>query len=264
MNKFDPKKFFLIAGPCVAESRELCETVARELCRIREELQIQVIFKASYIKANRSSSSSYRGPGLKKGLSLLKHIQKKFELPVLTDVHETIEVDDVAEVADILQIPAFLCRQTALLEKVAGTRRWINVKKGQFLAPWDMKNVVEKIRQKKNTRILVTERGSSFGYNNLVVDFRGLLWMQEYGMDVIFDATHSVQLPSASGKVSGGDRRLASPLAFAATQTGVKGYFFEAHPNPEKALSDGPNSVYLADLAGIARKLHRLTEIANA
>lgn len=251
----NPKKFFLIAGPCVAENKNVCFRVAEKLASIREKYKIQVVFKASYLKANRTSSASFRGPGISCGLSLLESVREKFSLPVTTDVHESSEIGEVSKIADIIQIPAFLCRQTVLLEKAAETGLWINVKKGQFLAPWDMKNVADKIRSAGNKNVLVTERGSTFGYNNLVVDYRGLVFMLRQGLDVIFDATHSIQLPSASGTSSGGDRTYALPLACAAAAVGVKGFFFETHPDPEKALCDGPNSVYLRDLEKIAVKL---------
>ncbi len=255
MFQLDPKKFFIISGPCVAESQKVCFEVAETLAGIRKELGVQVIFKASYIKANRSSTGSYRGPGMKEGLKLLESVKNKFDLPVLTDIHETIEVKPVSKVVDVLQIPAFLSRQTALLEEAAKTKNWINIKKGQFLAPWDMNNVVEKVISKGNKKVLVTERGSCFGYNNLVVDYRGIILMLRAKHHVVFDATHSVQLPSAQGKTSGGDRTLAPHMAYAAAAVGVKGFFFETHPNPEKALSDGPNSVYLKDMDPIIRKL---------
>ena len=257
--KFDPKNFFLIAGPCVAESKEICFKVAETLSGIRKNLGIQIIFKASYLKANRSSQASYRGPGIEKGLELLSAVKEKFKFPLITDIHESTEVPQVAQVADFLQIPAFLCRQTVLLEAAAKTGRWINVKKGQFLAPWDMKNVVEKLKANHNPNILVTERGTTFGYNNLVVDFRGMIHMLREKMNVVFDATHSVQTPSSHGKSSGGDRTLVPQLAYAAAAIGVKGFFFETHPDPEKALCDGPNSVYLKDMKKITEKLLELS-----
>ncbi len=261
MFQLNPEKFFIISGPCVAESQKVCFEVAETLAGIREDLGVQVIFKASYIKANRSSKGSYRGPGMKEGLKLLESVKKKFNLPLLTDIHETTEVKPVSKVVDVLQIPAFLSRQTALLEEAAKTKNWVNIKKGQFLAPWDMNNVVEKVMAEGNKKVLVTERGSCFGYNNLVVDYRGVILMLRAKHHVVFDATHSVQLPSAQGKTSGGDRTLAPHMAYAAAAVGVKGFFFETHPNPEKALSDGPNSVYLKDMKNIIQKLKRITEV---
>ena len=257
--QFNPKKFFLIAGPCVAESKNICFKIAETLCKIKEELKIQIIFKASYSKANRTSSSSYRGPGINTGLEILNQVKKHFKLPVITDVHESSEITQVAEVADMIQIPAFLCRQTILLEKAAATGLWINVKKGQFLAPWDMKNVVLKLKANNNSNVLVTERGTTFGYNNLVIDYRGIIFMLRDKMNVVFDATHSVQTPSSQGTCSGGDRTLAPELAYAAAVIGVKGFFFETHPDPVKALCDGPNSVYLKDMKKITKKLLELS-----
>lgn len=262
--KLDPRKFFLIAGPCVAESKKVCFETARALAALRDELGIQVIFKASYLKANRSSGTSYRGPGLDRGLKLLDSVKNKFELPVLTDVHETIEIDAVSRVADVLQIPAFLCRQTRLLEKAAATRLWINIKKGQFLAPWDLPPLVEKIPESRRRRVLITERGTSFGYNNLVVDLRGMAFLLRRGFSVVFDATHSVQLPAACGGSSGGDRSMAEPLARAAASIGVTGFFFEIHPDPDRALCDGPNSLPLDDFPATVRRLLRLSGFARS
>ena len=257
---FDPKMFFLIAGPCVAESKKICLQIAETLHKIRDEFKIQIIFKASYTKANRSSAASYRGPGLHEGLQLLHEVKKQFQFPLITDVHESHEMTTVSEVVDFIQIPAFLCRQTALLEAAAKTGLWVNVKKGQFLAPWDMKNVTQKLKDSGSSKVLVTERGTTFGYNNLIIDYRGILLMLREKMNVVFDATHSVQTPSSQGSCSGGDRTLAPDLAYAAAALGVRGFFFETHPNPEKALCDGPNSVYLKDMKKITEKLLRVSD----
>lgn len=253
--KFNPKNTFFIVGPCVAESKKICFEVASELIDIKNETGIQIIFKASYEKANRTSKKSYRGPGLKKGLDILYAVKNKFGLPVITDVHESIDVKDVSKIVDFIQIPAFLCRQTALLEEVAKTNLWINVKKGQFMAPWDIGNIIDKIKSLKNDKVLITERGTTFGYNNLVVDYRGIIIMQRNNIDVVFDATHSVQLPSVNGSSSGGDRTFALPLACAAASIGVKGFFFETHPDPDKALCDGPNSIFLKDLKKVINSI---------
>ena len=258
---FNPKEFFLIAGPCVAENQKVCFQVAEKLQEIISEYKIQLIFKASYTKANRSSSDSYRGPGLKAGLKILEAVKNKFGLPVITDIHECYEVDEIRQTVDFLQIPAFLSRQTELLEKAGQSGLWVNIKKGQFLAPWDIKNAVEKVESTGNSKVLVTERGSSFGYNNLVIDYRGMILMLREKLNLVFDATHSVQTPSSQGKSSGGDRSLAPELAYAAAAIGVKGFFFETHPNPEKALCDGPNSLYLKDMKKVVKNLLEITEL---
>lgn len=259
--KLNPNKLFLIAGPCIAESKEICFTVAKELLKIQNEFKIQVIFKASYIKANRSSSDSYKGPGLEKGLEILSQVKKNFKLPVITDVHESSEIVPVSKVVDIIQIPAFLSRQTSLLEAAGKTNLWVNIKKGQFMAPWDINNAIKKVNSTGNKKVLITERGSSFGYNNLVVDYQGILYMLRHKYDVIIDATHSVQKPASLGNSSGGDRDAAPYLAYAAAATGVKGFFFETHPNPEKALCDGPNSIYLKDMRKIVKKIIAISKI---
>ena len=233
----------LIGGPCTAESRELCLEVAGFLKQLCEKLDINYIFKASYDKANRSSISGRRGPGLKKGLEFLAEVKKRFDLPVITDVHETIEVPEVAKVVDILQIPAFLCRQTDLLLAAGNSGLPVNIKKGQFMAPEDMRGVVEKVRSTGNEQILLTERGTVFGYHNLVVDMRSLTIMRSLGVPVVFDATHSVQLPGGLGNSSGGQREFVLPLARSAAATGIDVLFAEVHPRPDEAWSDGPNSL---------------------
>lgn len=236
------KPFFLIAGPCVIESEQLAMDTAGQLKELTTELQIPFIYKSSFDKANRSSHDSYRGPGIEAGLKVLADVKEKIDVPVLTDIHEDTPLDEVASVVDVLQTPAFLCRQTNYIQAVAKTGLPVNIKKGQFLAPWDMVNVVEKARAVGNDKIMVCERGASFGYNYLVSDMRSLVVMQETGAPVVFDATHSVQMPGGGGKVSGGQREFVPALARAAMAVGISGLFLETHPQPEKALSDGPNS----------------------
>ncbi len=237
------RPFFLIAGPCVVESEQLQMDVAGELKRMTSELGIPFVFKSSYDKANRSSGKSFRGPGMEEGLRILAKVRKEIGVPVLTDVHTEEEVPDVAKVVDVLQTPAFLCRQTDFIHAVASAGKPVNIKKGQFLAPSDMKNVVDKAREASGAdNIMVCERGASFGYNNLVSDMRSLAIMRETGCPVVFDATHSVQLPGGQGTSSGGQREFVPVLARAAVATGVAGVFMETHPQPEKALSDGPNA----------------------
>ncbi len=238
----------LIAGPCVIEEESLTLRIAAFLRNLTDELGIGLVFKASYDKANRTSLSAFRGPGPAEGLRILAKVKAEFGLPVISDVHDLSQLAPAAEVLDILQIPAFLCRQTDLLVAAARTGRAVNVKKGQFLAPWDMRNAVEKIRAVGNERILLTERGASFGYNNLVVDMRSPVIMRETGAPVIFDATHAVQLPGGAGASSGGQRQYVGALSRAATAVGIDGLFWEVHEDPEKALCDGPNSLYLRDL----------------
>jgi len=251
--------FTLIAGPCVIESRELALEVAERVKAITDPLGIRYVFKASYDKANRSSGGSFRGPGVEAGLEVLAEVKRTLNLQVLTDIHESQQAAAVAEVVDVLQIPAFLCRQTDLLlaaaEAVRGTEKVINVKKGQFLAPWDMAQVVKKLRDAGVDNLWLTERGSSFGYNTLVVDYRGLPQMQDLGCPVIFDATHSVQQPGGLGNSSGGQRQFVSPLARAAVAVGVDGLFMEVHPNPNCALSDGPNMIPLCRLEALLIQL---------
>jgi 2-dehydro-3-deoxyphosphooctonate aldolase (KDO 8-P synthase) len=236
-------KLLLLAGPCVAESPEICLEIAEAMKAISEKLGIQYVFKASFDKANRSSGKSFRGQGLERGLKILADIKSKTGLPVVTDIHESNQVAEVAEVADILQIPAFLCRQTDLLVAAGETGKVVNIKKGQFMAPEDMKGAVEKVKSTGNEQVMLTERGSSFGYHNLVVDMRSLAVMRSLGVPVVFDATHSVQLPGGLGNASGGQREFVAPLARAAAAVGIDALFLEVHPEPDNALSDGPNSL---------------------
>lgn len=255
---------FLIAGPCALESLDLALEVADSLARIASEKSLTVIFKSSFDKANRSSLDSFRGPGLKQGLEWLARVKERTGLPVLTDIHEPRQAEVVARVADVLQIPAFLCRQTDLLLAAADTGRIVNVKKGQFLAPWDMRPVVAKLRSTGNARIWLTERGSCFGYNNLVVDFRSLPLMSELGHPVVFDATHSVQLPGGKGHASDGQRGFAPMLARAAVAAGCRGVFLEVHPRPDQALCDGPNSWPLHGLPALIDDLLRIWSLPRA
>jgi 2-dehydro-3-deoxyphosphooctonate aldolase (KDO 8-P synthase) len=238
----------LIAGPCAIEEEALTLRIASFLKELTGELGIGLVFKASYDKANRTSVTSFRGPGMAEGLRILARVKAEFDLPVLSDIHDLSQVEPAAEVLDILQIPAFLSRQTDLLVAAGNTGRVVNVKKGQFLAPWDMRNAVTKIESTGNRQILLTERGASFGYNNLVVDMRSLVVMREIGCPVIFDATHSVQLPGGAGTASAGQRQYVGALSRAATATGIDGLFWEVHEDPEKALCDGPNSLPLQGL----------------
>lgn len=236
------RPFFLIAGPCVVESEGLVLEVAGCMRDLTRELGIPYVFKASYDKANRSSRESFRGPGIEQGLRILAEVRRQVGVPVLTDVHEDTPMEEVAAVVDVLQTPAFLCRQTNFILRAASQDRPVNIKKGQFLSPWEMRNVVEKARSTGNTQIMVCERGFSFGYNNLVTDMRSLAVMRETGCPVVFDATHSVQLPGGQGSASGGQREFVPVLARAAVAAGVAGVFMETHPDPSKALSDGPNA----------------------
>ncbi|PCH85961.1 MAG: 3-deoxy-8-phosphooctulonate synthase [Piscirickettsiaceae bacterium] len=240
--------FFLIAGTCVVESEQMTIDTAATLKEITDELGISFIYKSSFDKANRSSVDSFRGPGIEEGLRVLQAVKDQLGVPVITDVHEDTPMDEVASVVDVLQTPAFLCRQTNYITRVAETGLPVNIKKGQFLAPWDMKHVVDKARSTGNTNIMVCERGASFGYNNLVSDMRSLTIMRETGAPVVFDATHSVQLPGGQGATSGGQSEFVPTLARAAIAVGVSGVFMETHPNPAKALSDGPNSVPLGKM----------------
>ncbi len=242
-----------ILGPCVIESREHCLAVASGIRKIAAELGIPWVFKASFDKANRSSGKSFRGVGIEAGLKILDEVRKEFNVPVTTDVHEANHCAPVAEVCEILQIPAFLARQTDLLEAAAKTGRVVNVKKGQFMAPWDMKNVVAKLRECGNERTLLCERGTTFGYGMLVNDFRAIPWMQQTGKPVIFDATHSVQTPGALGDRTGGDRTMVPILSRAAIAAGANGVFLETHPDPDRAPSDGPNMIPLGELAEVIR-----------
>jgi 2-dehydro-3-deoxyphosphooctonate aldolase (KDO 8-P synthase) len=238
----------IIAGPCVIEDSPTTRQIASFLKELAARLELPLVFKASFDKANRTSLRSYRGPGLEKGLAVLETIKKELDIPVISDIHEIAQIGPAAEVLDILQIPAFLCRQTDFLLAAASTGKTLNIKKGQFLAPWDMAHVVEKIQSMGQQRIFLTDRGTMFGYNNLVADFRGIPIMQATGCPVIFDATHSVQLPGGAGYSSGGQREHAPTLAKAAVAAGADGIFLEVHPEPDKALCDGPNSLPLSDL----------------
>lgn len=256
-------KLTIIAGPCAAESREILDETAKGLKEITKKLGINFIFKSSFDKANRSSIYSYRGPGLEKGLEMLQAVKDKFDIPIVTDIHTPDQAEPVSKVVDVLQIPAFLCRQTDLLVAAAKTGKIVNVKKGQFLAPEQMGNVVKKLEECKNTQILLTERGSSFGYNNLVVDYRGIPIMQSFGYPVVFDATHSVQLPGAQGTSSGGDRRFVPTLAKAAVAAGVNALFFEVHPDPDNAKSDGPNMIPLDKAEDVFRICKEIFELVR-
>jgi 2-dehydro-3-deoxyphosphooctonate aldolase (KDO 8-P synthase) len=257
------RPLFLIAGPCVVESEALAQDTAGALKEITRELGIPFVYKSSFDKANRSSLGSFRGPGMEEGLRILEAVRNAIGVPVLTDVHEDTPLGEVAEVADVLQTPAFLCRQTNFILAVASQGRPVNIKKGQFLAPWDMKQVVEKARSTGNEQIMVCERGVSFGYNNLVSDMRSLAVMRETRCPVVFDATHSVQLPGGRGDSSGGQREFVPVLARAAVAAGISGLFMETHPNPEEALSDGPNSWPLGsmrDLLAVLVEIDRLVK----
>jgi 2-dehydro-3-deoxyphosphooctonate aldolase (KDO 8-P synthase) len=254
------KPFFLIAGPCVIESEQMALDTAGRLKEITTALNIPFIYKSSYDKANRSSHESYRGPGIEQGLKILHKVRDEIAVPVLTDVHEDSPLQDVAKAVDVLQTPAFLCRQTNFIQNVARLGLPVNIKKGQFLAPWDMKNVVEKARAAGNEDIMVCERGVSFGYNYLVSDMRSLVVMRETGCPVVFDATHSVQMPGGLGTASGGQREFISVLARAAIAVGIAGLFVETHPEPDKALSDGPNSWPLNKLQELLETLKSIDE----
>ena len=251
----------LVAGPCVLENFESAFEIAIFLKTLTKELNMPFIFKASYDKANRTSMHSFRGPGLEDGLAILQKIKTELKVPILSDVHRIAEIESAAQVLDIIQVPAFLCRQSDLIKEISQTQKPVNIKKGQFLAPWEISNVVEKITATGNQQILITERGTMFGYNNLVVDFRSIMIMREIGYPIIFDATHSIQLPGGAGKSSGGQREYAPLLARAAVAAGVDGIFMEVHKDPDRALCDGPNSLKLDDLQGI---LSQLLEIRKA
>jgi 2-dehydro-3-deoxyphosphooctonate aldolase (KDO 8-P synthase) len=253
----------LIAGPCVIESREGCMQIAEKLVALSKKQNIPFVFKASYDKANRTSIQSYRGPGIEAGLEILAEIRERFNVPVLTDVHSIEEIRRAAKVVDIIQLPAFLIRQTDLVVAAGESGAVVNVKKAQFAAPWDMAQVVKKIESTGNSNIMLTERGASFGYNTLVADMRSLIIMRELGYPVIFDATHSVQSPGGQGDTSGGDGRFAPYLARAAAAVGVDGMFIETHPNPAEALSDGPNMIPLQDMDALWQKLHAIDQIVE-
>ncbi|MDR3077147.1 MAG: 3-deoxy-8-phosphooctulonate synthase [Planctomycetota bacterium] len=253
----------LIAGPCVIESERHARSLAEALARLANDLGLPFVFKASFDKANRSSLSGFRGPGLEKGLAVLAAIRRDLGLPVLSDIHSAEQARPAAEALDVIQIPAFLCRQTDLLLAAAAAGKPVNVKKGQFLAPWDMKNVVEKLAASGCRDVILTERGASFGYNNLVADMRSLAIMRGFGTPVIFDATHSAQLPGGKGSSSGGDRAMARVLARAAAAAGIDGLFLETHDHPDQALCDGPNMIPLAELKGLMETVLALDEAAR-
>ncbi len=257
------RPFFLIAGPCVVESEQLQIDTAGRLKEITTRLGIPFIFKSSFDKANRSSGRSFRGPGMEEGLRVLSEVRRQLGVPVLTDVHEYTPMDEVAAVVDVLQTPAFLCRQTDFIHAVARAGRPVNIKKGQFLSPWEMRNVVEKAFETGNRDILVCERGVSFGYNNLVSDMRSLVVMRDTGCPVVFDATHSVQLPGGQGDRSGGQREFVPALARAAVAVGVSGLFMETHPDPDRALSDGPNAWPLDRMEALLSELREFDAIAK-
>lgn len=251
----DISSMLIIAGPCVIESKDITIYTAGKLKEICSNAGLPFIFKSSYDKANRSSLSSYRGVGIDKGLNILSDVKEKFNIPVISDIHSIDEIKPASEVLDILQIPAFLCRQTDLIIAASQTGKPVNIKKGQFLAPWDVKNIIEKFTSTGNQNLSITERGTSFGYNNLVVDFRAFPIMRSFGYPVIFDVTHSLQLPGGQGNCSGGQREFAEPLARAAVAAGVDGLFMEVHPEPDKALCDGPNMISLNDIANLLKKI---------
>ena len=257
------RPFFLIAGPCVIESEGLVLDVAGQLRELTRELGIPYVFKASFDKANRTSLNSFRGPGLEQGLAILEKVKREIGVPVLTDVHEDTPLAEVAAVVDVLQTPAFLCRQTNFIQAVASQGKPVNIKKGQFLAPWDMQHVVTKARASGNEAIMVCERGASFGYNYLVSDMRSLVVMRETGAPVVFDATHSVQMPGGQGGSSGGQREFVPALARAAAAVGVAGIFMETHPDPDRALSDGPNAWPLGRMRELLTTLRELDAIAK-
>jgi len=258
------KPLFLIAGPCVIESEQMALSTAEQLKKITEELNIPFIYKSSFDKANRTSTKSYRGPGMAEGLRILQKVKDELNLPVLTDVHEDTPLAEVAEVVDVLQTPAFLCRQTNFIQSVAATGKPVNIKKGQFLAPWDMINVMDKARETGNQQIMACERGVSFGYNNLVSDMRSLAAMRETQCPVVYDATHSVQQPGGLGGCSGGNREFVPVLARAAVASGISGLFMETHPDPEKALSDGPNSWPLDKMSDLIKMLMEIDQLVKS
>ena len=254
---------FLIAGPCVIESEQLALETAAQIAEITRSLGMPYVFKSSFDKANRTSINSFRGPGLAQGLAVLAKVKREVGVPVLTDVHTEEQATEAGRVVDVLQIPAFLCRQTDLLIAAAKTGKVVNVKKGQFLSPQEMCNAVKKVEEAGNRRIVLTERGSSFGYNNLVVDMRSFPILRSFGYPVVFDATHSVQLPGGGGTKSAGQREFVEPLASAAAGAGVYGFFMEVHPNPDQALSDGPNMVPLHQLKSLLERVMRICDAAN-
>ena len=265
LNGFDigGNKLTIMAGPCVIENENLLKETAEALKEITSKLDINFIFKSSFDKANRSSITSFRGPGIEKGLEMLNAVKEKYNVPIVTDIHTPDQAEITAKVADVIQIPAFLCRQTDLLVAAAKTGKIVNIKKGQFLAPEQMAPLVKKVEDSGNYNIMLTDRGTSFGYNNLVVDFRGIPIMQSFGYPVVFDATHSVQLPGAQGVCSGGDRRFVPVLAKAAMATGANVLFFEIHPDPDKALCDGPNMVALKDAERLFKECRDIFELVR-
>lgn len=256
-------KFKLIAGPCVVESEENVMEIAGRIKEIAERLDLDYYFKASFDKANRTSIKSYRGPGIDEGLRILKKVKDTYDLKICTDIHEPWQAEKAAEVCDIIQIPAFLCRQTDLLVAAAKTGKLINVKKAQFLAPWDMKNVVNKLEEAGNSNIMLCERGTTFGYNTLVVDMTGIVEMKKFGYPVVFDATHSVQKPGGKGNATGGNRENVEPLAKAAVAAGADALFFEVHPDPDHAKSDGPNMVKLEEFEGLLKRVIKVYEAVH-
>ncbi len=262
LNKESPP--VIIAGPCVIEDEDITFYTAGTLKEVCNKVGLSLIFKSSYDKANRTSLSSYRGPGIEKGLKILSDVRSKFGIPVISDVHSINEVMPASEVLDVLQIPAFLCRQTDLIIEASKTGKPVNIKKGQFLAPWDVRNIIEKFISTGNHNLMITERGISFGYNNLVVDFRAFPIMRSFGYPVIFDVTHSLQLPGGQGTCSGGQREFAEPLARAAVACGVDGLFMEVHPEPDKALCDGPNMIRLDDVERMLRNIKTISDSVNS
>lgn len=263
-NVTNEQPFFLMAGPCVIESESMVMQIAETMKALTQSLGIRYVFKASFDKANRSSHQSYRGVGLEEGLRIFEKLKLDFELPVVTDVHEDTPLDEVASVVDVLQTPAFLCRQTNFMQKVARCGLPVNIKKGQFMSPWDMENVVNKMKAVGNDALWLCERGASFGYNNLVSDMRSLAVMKQTACPVVFDATHSVQLPGGQGTASGGQREFIPVLARAAVATGIAGIFMETHPNPNKALSDGPNSWPLGMMQDLLENLQRIDQAVKS
>jgi 2-dehydro-3-deoxyphosphooctonate aldolase (KDO 8-P synthase) len=258
-----PGGFFLIAGPCVIEDKTITFETAERLKEICSELAISLVFKSSFDKANRTSVSSFRGPGIDRGLKILADIRSHLHIPIIADIHDREEVQPAAEVLDALQIPAFLCRQTDLVLAAAETGKPVNIKKGQFLAPWDVKNIIDKFVSTGNENLILTERGVSFGYNNLVVDFRAFPIMRSFGYPVVFDVTHSLQLPGGQGTSSGGQREFAEPMAKAAAAAGIDGLFMEVHPEPEKALCDGPNMIRLDEMRNLLKRVKAVHDLAS-
>jgi len=254
---------FIIAGPCVIESEDIVFSAAKRLKEICSSIGLPLLFKSSYDKANRTSISSFRGPGLEKGLRVLSDVRSRFDIPVISDVHSVEEVKIASEVLDAIQIPAFLCRQTDIILAASKTMKPVNIKKGQFLAPWDVRNILDKFISTGNRNVFITERGTSFGYNNLVVDFRGIPVMRSFGYPVIFDVTHSLQLPGGMGKSSGGQREFAEPLARAAAAVHIDGLFMEVHPEPDRALCDGPNMIKLDELENLLKTVKAIHELTK-